>query len=247
MLFRQWVPERRELLAQVIIGVALIVINIIPNIIAGRSFSFILLTTLGVVLLVMAISAVYEYHRQPYRRRTLQGKELIDAVDTWLREDDYARGPIQLEGYSHAIEVSGSRLNAKTWIAIEDKMNALLFLSNRTDIADAMSLMPAEQVTKLKVDLSLEIARMGGYFLSEDNPYTITFFDRLPIDENVNKSKVVDRLWFIQRLDFLVNSVYLRQTLEVNSTPSPAVAESTPTPSPESTSDTAPPQPESVP
>ena len=224
----------RDLAVEAVVGVAFLISPIVVGILSDANPFIIVLATGGMAVMGMVFIAQYESWRAPFRDRTLRGKELIDAVDGWLRESLYTRGPAELEGYSHAIHVQGSSAKAKVWIGIPVDRNSLHFITARTDAGNDLSkLVDAAQRIEVTYLIALEVARMGAFYEVADSPYSITSWDVLPVDETVNEAKVLSRVGFIERVDHLIQLVWGKQvTAAVMSTTTPSI-----TPSVQSTPD----------
>lgn len=222
----------RELVIEFAVGVAFLATPLVVGILSDAEPLLIVLATGGMVTMAIFAVTQYESWRAPLRDKILSGKELIDAVDAWLRENQYTRGPAQLKGYSHAIQVQGSA--AKVWIAIPEDKNALHFITSRADSANALStLMDPAQRLEVTYLIALEVARMGAYYEVADSPYSIASWDVLSVDETVNEAKVLSRVGFIERVDHLIQLVWGKQvTAAVMSTITPSI-----TPSVQSTPD----------
>jgi hypothetical protein len=209
----QWLPSRKEFTAQVIL---FLLFPISSGVLAGLEsvpYWAIVLIVLGTILLGLSSIAVYEHLRRPYRRRILEGKQLIDMIDAWLRDNGYTRGPITLNGYSHGIsaQVGGYTV----WIAKEDNRNVLAFISGRIEgpvAAPHFDTLDQSGRTNLKYDIAMELARFSVLYSMTDNPLTVAFWTNLAVDETLSEAKVLDRVNFIQSADLLVQLIAGRAT-----------------------------------
>ena len=218
--------------------------SMVSSIIEGRSPSLVLFTSIGTLAVILLTIAIWEHLRQPFRHRVLEGRELIDKVDQWLGENDYTRGPVDLSAqygiqyYERGLEISYTG-GVKIWIAVEQRRNILVFIIQRSDSAGEMMKLKPEDVEKLKIDLALEVNRVGAtYNQTSESPFTIMAMDTLPVDEHLGASQVLEKTLFMQRVDYLINAVYVKYFVGVDrgafQMPS-ADGVLTPKPSPEST------------
>ena len=188
--------------------------NLILSTVQGESYTFVLLTTLGAIVGILAAVALWESLRRPFRRRVLTGKDLIDTVDIWLREVGYGRRPTEAEGYSHALIASFGSSNVL--VAVEPTRNQLLFAAARTQSETDTTLlggMSAKDQYDLKYEFQLELARFGVFYSVTENPLSITVFVSLTVDESLNEGLVVDRVDFIRRADHLVELLAQRRAV----------------------------------
>ena len=202
--------------------------------------TLIALTIMGGLTMAMISVATYETWRRPLRRRVPSPKETINAVDLWLRDNGYTRGPASLSGFSDAIKATGAACTV--WIAVPEDTKTLQFLTIREDAANTIAGWPLDKQAKLTADIGLEIARMGAFYQSEMKPnYVVTIFDSIPIDEELSEAKILQRVIFIERVDHLVGLLYGKM---LASGPSPPPPPPPLPPPPQSTPDTedSPPQ-----
>lgn len=212
-----------ELAVEIIVLLGLIGLQVGIGIAEDISPSLIVLSTVAVGTMVMLAIANYERWREPLRRRIPSDKELIKAIDGWLGDLNYTRGYVSLKNFSHTLEVSAPRnlqgvQGVRVWIGIEETWSALWFMGYRTDAANQIAIsMTPQQAGEVKLDLGLEIARMGAFYgtTSPPNPYSVVFWDTIPIDEHMSAHQVIDRVRFVERIDHLVNSVYLKHSLSI--------------------------------
>ncbi len=101
----------------------------------------------------------------------------------------------------------------------------LTFVTSRGDVDNTFSTyMTPEQQVQLKYDIALEVARMGAFYATTEDPYSVTIWDTLPVDETLSEAKVVERASFIQRVDHLVQQVYGKHTSAAMATILPSLA-----------------------
>lgn len=213
LAMRNWMPSRPELVAEIIVLAGTIGYNLYQTIASGRSPAFVFLSTIAAAAIVLFAIASWESIAQRLRRRVLSGKELIDTVDHWLSDNNYTRGPFQWEGYSYGLQVS--RPGGPTvWIGASDRQSVLAFIGQRSDFVDEMgtTMTPAD-AARIKLDLDLEVARIGALVETRQNPYTILYSVSLTIDAELSSAQVLDMVMFIERVDFLVTSLYLKNKL----------------------------------
>lgn len=242
----------QELSVEIIVLVGFTVFNVVLSWIGDFEPVYVSLIGFGSFGIAIWIIANYEQWRAPLRRRLPTSSELMKAVDQWLGENDYTRGPTQLPAplgtgyYERVLEVSYGG-GVKMWIAVEQKRKLLVFLSQRGDPGGEIAKLGQGEAQKLKLDLALEVARIGALYQAAENPYGITFGDTLSIDESLNAGKVIEKTVFIQRVDNLINNVFFKYFVGVPQPISAVGAALNPTPPPESTPDMASPQPQSEP
>lgn len=211
---RYWAPSRRELVAEVLAVLALPGFNLASSIIEGRSPSLVVLTTLGTLAIVLAVIAIWEWLSQPRRQRVLVGKELLDTVDVWLRENGYGRAPIVLENYDYAL--LASRDGVGVYVAVEESRNTLTFVGIRQQDGSSTLLeaMRQQALVDLKYELPYELLRFGAaYQVSEQPNYAIGYFAYLAVDETLTEGKVLEKVEFIRRADGLVNLLAQRRAV----------------------------------
>ena len=220
-MFRQ-IPLR-DLAVEIGVGVAFLVSPLVVGILSDASPLVIVVTTGGMVTMGMFTIAQYESWRSPFRNRTLTGDALMKALDGWLRDNGYTRGPAQLVGYSHAIKVS--KLEAAVWIAIETGRNTLSFMTSRSDMNDTFStFMRGDQQLQLKYDIALEVTRMGAIYWTDENPYGITLLVMLLVDETLSEATILERVHFVERVDHLVQQLYGKHASAAMATTLPGLA-----------------------
>lgn len=167
---------------------------------------YVALVVLGTIALVIITVAHYEWWRGKLRRRTPTPREAIRAADGWLGDNGYTRGQVALDGYTHAIKVTG--LTCSLWIAVPEGKNILQFLTARIDSGDTIGKLPLDEQTKLMADIGAEIVRMGAFYQSATSPYEVTITYSLPLDEGLSEAKILERTLFIERVDYLVHLLY---------------------------------------
>lgn len=188
----------QELAVEVAVVIGLFALNLVLGILGGVKPVFVSLIGIGTLVLLLAAVALYEYIRSPLRRRVPTGKEVIAAVDAWLGNANYRRGRVTYGGFSDALEIQQQRPNAsRLWIGVEPVQNTLWFMCIRTDeVNELLTKMTIPQAVQIKLDLGLEIARMGAFYETQDFPkYTVTFWDTIPIDQHLDASKVLGRVF----------------------------------------------------
>jgi hypothetical protein len=201
-------PSRRELVAEILVGLAFPTYQLVQSIVSGQSPTYVVLTTLGVAALSMFILAQWEQVRQAFRRRSLAGKELMDTIDVWLRENGFGRQPYTMPGYSHAIVATYGGFT--TYVGVEEQRNVLAIAATRAENQDdtaTINQMEAGDWVDLKFELEQELAKFGVYYQARDIPYSITIWIPVPVDETLNEARMIERIDFLRRADALVGLI----------------------------------------
>jgi len=207
LTLRDYVPSKREVVANLLVALGIPGALAVYSGVKGESVTFIVLTTLGALVLIALLIALVQWIVAPYRNRVLTGKELIQAVDTWLGHLNLKRGSVPLEGYAFGLEVNAPNVDMKAWVGLDDTTNTLVFISGRTDSQSPLSkYMGSDQLIQMKFEIAMEIARFGAYYRSEESPpsFTIWYWSGLPVDRTLTSANVIEKLDFVGRLDALV-------------------------------------------
>ena len=202
---RQWMPSRKTLIAGSAFAVLIPALNGILAAIDGVPYWAISLIVLSTIVVVLGGIAIFENIRRPYRLHILEGKELIDTIDSWLRDSGLTRGPAQWEGYSQGIRITDDLRNV--WIAKEDASNKLIFISARSEGATDtpyFNTIGKTEWAELRYELAIELARFGVFYSIEENPLTVLYWTYLAVDNTLNEAAVLEKVTFIQRADNLV-------------------------------------------
>ena len=192
---RQWMPSRRTLIAGSAFAVLIPSLNGILAAIDRVPYWAISLVVLTTLVVVLGGIAIFENIRRPYRVHILEGKELIDTIDSWLRDNGFTRGPAQWPGHSQGIIVTDNLRSV--WIAKEDTSNKLIFISVRaeeaTDTPSFNTIGKTEWAEK-QYDLAIELARFGVFYTIEENPLTVLYWTYLAVDNTLNEAAVLEKV-----------------------------------------------------
>ena len=201
-------PSRRTLVAQVAVTVLMPTLSGILAALDPVPYWAILLIVLATILIVLAGIAIFEHIRRPYRVQTLEGIDLFNTIDSWLRDNGFTRGPAHWEGYSQGIAVTDDL--RKVWIAKEDASNKLIFISARIESAADTAVINTIDATKwaeMKYELLIELARFGAFYEMEEKPFSVVYWTFLAVDSTLNEAAILEKVTFIQRADALVQLV----------------------------------------
>ncbi len=210
----------QELWVEITVVIGFTILNISLAWVGEFEPVYVSLIAFGSLALALWAIGNYERIREPFRRRVPSDHETLKAIDEWLGDNDYARGPVQLPlalgtgYYERALEVSYAG-GVKVWIAVEQRRKLLVFLSQRGDPIGEIARMDTQEAAKMKFDLALEVLRIGALHQTAENPYTLTFGDTLPIDETLTAAKVLEKVIFIQQVDNLVMNLYAKYFIGV--------------------------------
>lgn len=233
-----WLPSRREIAANLIAALALPAVLVVWNITEGESVTFVALSGLGALSLVLVVISLIQWILSPYRRRTLTGKLLLDKIDEWLRDNGYGRTPVGWQGFSHALIATYGGVNV--WIGITSNGSGLTFAATRTEDVNDQPYVQAlqEQPTdwfEMRYQVELELARFGAYYSITESPLSLSYWVNLPIDPTLSESNVIDRVDFVRRADRLVSLTFVRTATAVllrPSTTQPNITDFAPTTGP---------------
>lgn len=221
----QGLPIRRripwgDLFLEIAVGAGFLVAPIVVGVLGDVEPLLIVLATGAMASMGIIFIANYESLRSPFRDQVLKGKALIDAVDVWLRDDGWTRGFVPMEGYSHALEIAGQG-DFKMWIGVEAGRNILVFMGARRDHEDSFANLGNQAEAVLVTEAATEAARLGVFYRIADGlPFTITFWDVLPVDRDLTRAKVLEKVIFINRADALVVLVARKHLLAAPTLPS---------------------------
>jgi hypothetical protein len=208
----------QELWVSAVSIIAFPVAGVVLAIIGRIQPVYVLLIFIGSLGIVFWAVGNYQRMMEPWRNRVPSDKEAIGAIDRWLLDANYRVAHVQLSQFSYSLWVANQRPGAPNiWIGVDPQQNSLSFMSYRDDPANEMGTkMAPGKATEIKLDLGLEVARMGALYEAADLPvYTITFWDMIPIDDHLSAGSVLSRVSFIERIDHLINSVYAKHQLTI--------------------------------
>jgi len=201
----EWIPSKRDFIVE---GLALLAIpagSATWNIIDEQSVNIIIAMTLGSFVLVLAAIYFWEALIGPRRRRFSNDREIMNAIDSWLRDSGQARALIAWQGYSQALAVT--RLTNTTFIGKIADRDVLIILASRTEGASETPLldnMKQDEWINFRYDLSAEVSRSGAFYTLTENPFAVTFFDLIAVGRSLTQERFMDRFYFITRVDHLI-------------------------------------------
>jgi hypothetical protein len=213
---RQWMPSKKEWVIEVGLLVAVTALQSVFSIIERWPPPIIILLALTTLLLAAGLVATYEYFRRPSRRRVLQGKELMDTIDAWLRDRGYVRGYVPTEMLDYAMVVTSA--NCTLWVGIEKQSKSLKLGTGRveTNIESLfLDRLDNFEWAKMQYDLQLELSRVGVDYQIKPRPLSVTFWAELPVDETFSESAVLKEVGNIQRVDRLVQLIVGRAAIPI--------------------------------
>ncbi len=205
-----WIrPARRELAVEILIALTLPAGGAALALIDDLAPWAVLLTTLGTVVLVLLVVALWEWVRSPYRRRTLSDHELEAALARWLREAGYGLAAATKPSPDYSFVVVATLADKMIYLWRETGQSTLSIATERSDSdGSARSSLSDQLWFQMLYDIALELGRFGAVVNFSDDPHLkITIQESLTIDADLTEREVIDKVAFVVRADSLGNLI----------------------------------------
>jgi len=204
-----WIPPKRDLILEVALLVVLPVTNIVQAALAGRTFSEILLTTLGTIVLLLALIYVYEALMRPLRRRLTSDEDLITMIDGWLRELGFGRVDHRWPGMSHALRVvdDSSNITRVFFVGKSERLKQVKIFSGRqpgSEQADVFARMNLRERADMLFEMHIELSKLGVWYQVYDEVPEVHVFFYLFTDQGLTRRQFLDAFFLVTRADHLV-------------------------------------------